>query len=159
MQVFEVGLGKMQDGAAAEPLPGEIEDGVGAESCRHRSGLGLAAGDFDGCNEVAGADLKLEIKVVAVGKIGVKDSLAAAQAFVERIDLALRGQRRLGEARNVGCFFAVAVEAQIGQGGRGLGKDSLLERQTGLARMTGKVFDLTLGLEIASLGRGPQQEE
>src|ERR1022692_544581 len=61
MQVTEVRLRQMEDGAAAQPLAREVEDSKCAELCLGSGGLRLAAVHRDRGDEVLTRDRKLDI--------------------------------------------------------------------------------------------------
>jgi hypothetical protein len=123
VQIAEVRNRQVKDGAAAQPLASEIEDGVGAELGLGASGLGLAARDGDRSDEVLRSDGELNIAIGRIGQAGVEDGLAAAQAEVQRCDGVLGGLSSSGDADNERRLDAVAIKAKVGELRRGVGKD------------------------------------
>ena len=92
MKVTEIRDRQVQDGAAAQLLAGQIEDGEGSKLGFSACFLVLAAGDHDGRDEVARRYRELNIAVRPIGHGGIESDLATTQAQVQRSNRLLLGQ-------------------------------------------------------------------
>ena len=133
VEIGKAGLLQVEGGVAGEVLRGEIEEGEVAEAGLVGVVGVVGAGDGGSGEEVLAGEVESDVGVGATGHLQVEDDVAAAEAEVADVGGVAVGLLRFAESDGVGDFVAVLIEAQIFEGGCGVGEDLGIDDGAGLA--------------------------